>query len=999
MNKHSKGGRLFAAFMALSVLTGSVNLPVMKKNVNTITASAAEMETGSRILVDLTKNDGRGAAQAPYANNWIVDGDTSASTTISGLSITLSASGGSLRIEDNKKLHFYNDKYSRLMCDGATVDADGGGTLKLTISGLSDGTHSIKTYHGATGNETTSTQSVTVNGTKSTGIKCPNQVLADDDAGISYTTFTGTSVTVEIKPEGSGNAWLNAFEIDGGDPINGINHTYPLDQEMHLQTDVGLSWEKGSNAASHNVYIGTSYDSVFNATTNSSEFKGNQMGTSYKLDNSYTSLAPYYWRVDTVDSNGNVIKGSVYSFYTARLAFPTAEGYGRFARGGRGGNVLHVTNLNDSGEGSLRWALEENSGPRIIVFDVGGVIALKDTLWIRQDYGDVYVAGQTAPGDGITLINHDFGGLGASDIIIRDIRVRVGDSNGQSTGGMGLGSCNHSIVDHCSISWATDEGFSSRSARNITFQWNIIGESLNNSVHYGVGGDPTDHTGTERHAFAASIGGDIGSFHHNLLVHCTDRNWSLAGGLEQSAQEYAGYLDITNNVVYDWQNRTTDGGINSVNFVSNYYKMGVNSRDMALIQLSDEICPGIMKAYVAGNKMTDIKGNTKLDPSQDAWSAGRAEVTSSAQTQQQAIRTSPMWEDYIEMQSADDAYKSVLASAGAGATSSTGRDYIDSRYVDETTKGSYTFTGSRDGLNGIIDSQNDVGGYPNSSTFEHSTDGMCNEVNDTDRDGMPNTWETEHGLNPNDASDGAQISLSTEGYTNVEMFLNELAGDDVLITQLKRDPLAGELISSLEIKDVTNYNSWSIQQNLTAGSPFFGDREVTYKTIPSYLEGAEYVVTAADSKLFEDDLAELTAAKDIDVYVALDQRVETAGSWLNGWEIMDETVINSKDVTFTLYKKTLSAGETITLGTNNQSSGCVNYTVIVTEHQESPQKVRGDVNADGQFSVADIVVMQKWLLCVPDTHLADLKAGDLCEDNKLDVFDLCLMRRELLLNK
>lgn len=1118
MQKHSRGSKLVAAAMALAMLTGGVNLPLMKDNISTVTASAAAMETGDRILVDLTKNDGRGAAQAAYAHNWIVEGDTSASTTIDGLSITLSASGGSIRTEDNKKLHLYNDKYSRLMCDGVTVDADGGGTLKLTITGLSDGQHSIKTYHAATGNETTSTQSVTVNGTTSTGIKCPNQVYADDDAGISYTTFTGTSVTVEIKPEGSGNAWLNAFEIDGGDPIKGVNHTYPIDQELHLQTDVGLSWSKGSNAASHNVYIGTSYDGVFNATTDSAEFKGNQTGTSYKLDASYTSLNPYYWRVDTVDGSGNVIKGSVYSFYTARLAFPTAEGYGRFARGGRGGTVLHVTNLNDSGEGSLRWALEENTGPRIIVFDVGGVIELQDTLWIRDGYGDVYVAGQTAPGDGITLINHDFGGLGASDVIIRDVRVRVGDSNGSSTGGMGMGSCNHVIVDHCSISWATDEGFSSRLAKNITFQWNIIGESLHDSVHY----KDSNRNETECHAFAASIGGNIGSFHHNLLINCTGRNWSLAGGLAQSAQEYEGFLDISNNVVYNWRDRTTDGGINSLNFVNNYYKAGAESNtNLHFVDISDSICPGIQKLYISGNKMVSSSGSTIVDSSEDAWANGRAKITSTAQTQAQGVRTSPMWEDYIELQSADDAYKSVVANVGAGGISDTGWDYIDSRYIKEVTNGTYTYKGSKQSLKGIIDSQNDVGGYPNSSNFAHSNDGATNAANDTDRDGMPDAWETEHKLDPSNPNDGCLDTLSADGYTNLEMYLNELAGDPVefnsrcistyeqieaesfdaqsgiqtedcseggqnigyvengdyikfgrvdfedgansvsvrvssqsggtielyadsldgtpigtytvegtgnwtdwvdvsfnikktagkralymkftggegylvnvnhFVFSKEKLPMNGKLITGLYLNDEENAADWSIQYGVTSGSTFFGDRDVTYKTIPTYLEGAEYLVTAADSKAYANDLGVFTAGANISVYIALDKRVDPAPAWLSTWENTGESLINSKDVEFALYKREVKAGETVTLGTNGQSASCVNYVVLATASDGGT--LIGDVNVDGKFSTLDVVMLQKWLLGSSD--LTDWTAGDLCEDGVINGFDLAFMKRMLL---
>lgn len=1089
MQHHNKT-RLLAFLAALSLVTGGVHLPEFNQSVSAAqtAAASAAVETGNRLLVDLTKNDGRTAAHSANAENWIVDGDTSASTTIHGLSFTLSASGGSLRIEDNKKLHYYNDQYSRLMCDGVTVDADGGGTLTLTISGLSEGSHSIKTYHGATGNETTSTLSVTVNGTKTGGVKCPNQVLISDDAGLTYTTFTGTSVTVEIKPEGGGNAWLNAFEIDGGDPIQGINHAYPQDQELHFKTSDGLSWQKGANAASHNVYVGTDFNSVYNATTASAEFMGNQTGTTYALNDSYSSLNPYFWRVDTIDSSGNVIKGSVYSFYPARLAFPTAEGYGRYARGGRGGTVLHVTNLNDSGEGSLRWALEENSGPRTIVFDVGGVIALQDTLWLRAGNGDVYIAGQTAPGDGITLINHDFGGLGASDAIIRDVRVRVGDSNGESTGGMGLGSCNYSIVDHCSISWATDEGFSSRLAKNITFQWNIIGESLHDSVHYNA-----DRTGTSPHAFAASIGGNIGSFHHNLLLNCTGRNWSIAGGLSQDAQEYEGFLDISNNVVYNWRDRTTDGGINSLNFVNNYYKAGAESNtSLHFVNISDEICPGIQKLYISGNKMVSSSGSTIVDSSEDAWANGRAKITSSAQTQAQGVRTSPMWEDYIELESADDAYASVTARAGAGATSSNGWDYIDSRYIKEVTTGTYTYKGSKQSLKGIIDSQNDVGGYPNSSNFAHSTEGVTNAANDTDRDGMPNVWEEAHGLNPDDPADGAIVSLSGDDYTNLEMYLNELMGDNVeyngrtisAYEQIEAEsydaqsgvqiedcseggqhigyiengdyikfnrvdfengansfyarvssqtggtielyldspdgtpvasytvegtgdwndwidisfnipkisgkhalyvsftggegylvnvnhfvfskdviPLNGTLITNLYLNDSENSADWSIAYDAASGVQFFGDRDVTYVSLPSYLEGAEYLVTAADSKAYALDLGTFTAGADISVYVALDQRVSALPQWLADWEETEDIIVNSKEVTFTLYKKDVSMGETVTLGTNGQSSGCVNYTVLVVENGEPvvSDVTYGDVNCDGDIKIDDVILLNRFI--------------------------------------
>ena len=635
MNKRNAVCRTLAMLTALTVVTGGISLP--GKAEQTQTASAAD--TGSRIVVDLNANDGRKASYARWANNWSVPGGSSASTTIDGLTFKLSnggSAGGDIRSVNCKILQLQSGIYPYLTMDGVTInDTTSGGVVKLEISGLSAGTHSLKTWHSCVDNATVGTMKITVNGqTTATGVKCPTRVTDEDAAGIAYSTFTvsaGQTVTVLVSPEGSGNAWLNGFEIDGGDPINGISNVTPADQDSHHDASKGLSWTAGKNAKSHDVYIGTSYNSVFNATTSSAEYKGNQSGTTYALDDTYSSIPTYYWRVDTIDSSGNVIKGSVYSFNLNRLAFPTAEGYGRYARGGRGGQVIHVTNLNDSGEGSLRWALCDTQWqtddwkgvPRIIVFDVGGVIALKDTLCIPDNAGNVYVAGQTAPGDGITLINYDFGAMGSSDVVIRDIRTRVGDMNGSSHGGMGLGSCNQSIVDHCSISWATDEGFSSRSAQNITFQWNIIGESLHDSVHY----LDSDRTQTECHAFAASIGGYTGSYHHNLLINCTGRNWSLAGAMEQDAKTYGGQVDIRNNVVYNWMDRTTDGGVRRLNFVNNYYKAGpVSNTNMHIVSIDgNELGTNDMQMmYVDGNVMLDASGNYLLKASDNAWDKGKA---------------------------------------------------------------------------------------------------------------------------------------------------------------------------------------------------------------------------------------------------------------------------------------------------------------------------------------------------------------------------------------
>ena len=959
--------------------------------------SADAAESSHRIRVDINKNDGRKASYSKNAENWLFKEGTSDQFAVGNITFKLSnggSVGGNVIGANNKKLQLQSGIYPRLTMDGAKIkDGDNGGVLKLEISGLSDGEHSLQMWHCNTDGYTNSKLSIYVNGKKVlTGVNCPTNVTNENDAGISYVTWTGSSVTILISPEGGGKmdvAWLNGFELDGSDPFNGVSKMTPADKEAHLDRSQGLSWTAGKNALSHDVYIGTSYDAVFNANHNSAEFKGNQTATKYTIDDSYSSIPTYYWRVDEVSANGTV-KGAVYSFMLSRLAFPTAEGYGRFARGGRGGYVYHVTNLNDSGEGSLRYGLETLKGARTVVFDVGGVISLKSVLCIPDDGGDVYVAGQTAPGDGITLINYTFGAMGSSDVIIRDIRTRVGDVSGKSMGGMGISSCDHTIIDHCSISWATDEGLSTRSASNITFQRNIIGESLHDSVHYDAG---DRGSGTETHAFAASIGGYVGSFHHNLLINNTGRNWSLAGAMEQDGVTYGGALDIRNNVVYNWRDRTTDGGARFVQFVNNYYKAGAESNtSLHLVSVDgNELNTGDMqKLYASGNMKVAQNGQTLIDANEDEWKSGKAKSGGKNSTNDTVRSNSPWFEPYVNTQSAEDAYRSVIASVGANYPK---WDYIDSRYISEVTNGKYTYTGSKQKLKGIIDSQNDAGGYPNSSNFKGGT-----APTDTDGDGMPDAWESAHGLNPNDAKDGATVSLSGDDYTNLEMYLNELAGDPVEYngTPVTYDAITGRLVS-VDVLDTAYYSSWGIDNTLAVGDPLFGDRtaeKCAVSELPDKLSGAELVLTPCDAKASSNEQAVLTAQKDITLIVGLDSRVENVPAWMADFTKTNSVIKTTNDVTFELYAKPVKAGEVVKLGSNGQSASCMNYIVIASEKDIS--SVRGDINADGRLDVADLVLLNKWLLAAHDTQLPDWKAGDLCDDGRLDAFDLVLLRQELL---
>ena len=639
---------------------------------------------------------------------------------------------------------------------GATLASDGlvarGGQVEMVVSGLPAGRTGIATYHNAFDSQPLGSFSISVDGDVRAGdANLSHRVGNDDDAATAFVKVdakAGKDIVLTFTPtNGSDTIVINGFVIGGANPVDQACKPFPADLDEHAVENPTLAWTPAKSAVSHDVYLGTSRQAVERATRESPEFKSTQNAATFATSGLNTSDT-YYWRVDQTNGAGTTTPGNVWSFRVRHLAFPGAEGYGRFARGGRGGKVYEVTTLADAGPGSLREAVDAE-GPRTVVFRVGGTINLKSKLVIRNPY--ITIAGQTAPGDGIATRGYTFGCLGAHDVIIRYVRIRIGDESGQTMDGSGMGGgTDHAIMDHCSIAWSIDEGFSSRGGKNITLQRSLIAEPLNMSIH-------SHYVGSDKgHGFAGSISGDIGSFHHNLLANCAGRNWSLAGGLTGGGK-FAGHLDIRNNVVYNWHHRTNDGGVRNLNLVGNYYIPGPASKVFHLLKaiMEMKLPDDVQQYYVAANVM---EGRPQYDA--DNWKNGG--VIGEYDRYPEMVLAKPFCPSFITEHSAKEAYESVMADVGANYPR---YDAIDARTVKDVLRRGFTYKGSRTGLPGIPDSVKDVGGYVELKGGEVPAD--------RDHDGMPDAWEQRNHLNPDDASDGNQDAVG-DGYTNLERYLNSI---------------------------------------------------------------------------------------------------------------------------------------------------------------------------------------------------------------------------------
>ena len=414
------------------------------------------------------------------------------------------------------------------------------------------------------------------------------------------------------------------------------------------------------------------------------------------------------------------------------LAFPGAEGFGKHTTGGRGGAVVVVTNLHDEGPGSLREAIRKK-GPRTVVFAVSGYIDLESPLDINNS--DITIAGQSAPGDGITLRYHPMH-IKADNVIVRYMRFRLGDAKNVQADAVGANKGKSGIiVDHCSMSWATDESASFYRNKNFTLQWCIISESLNQSVH--AKGD---------HGYGGIWGGEGASFHHNLIASHMSRMPRFSGS-KTTANSVDELVDFRNNVIYNWGGNNVYGGERGrYNMVNNYYKPGPATPESRMGRLLEPYAP-YGQFYMAGNVM---EGNPEV--TQYNALGVRMEHPDSALVAE-AFEVDPVGEH-----TAKEAYESVLLHAGASYI----RDQVDERIVQEVRRNNPASGKNR---NGIIDSQQDVGGWPALQSASAPAD--------ADQDGMPDTWEREHKLNPGKPADAAAYTLDRQ-YTNIEVYLNSL---------------------------------------------------------------------------------------------------------------------------------------------------------------------------------------------------------------------------------
>lgn len=540
---------------------------------------------------------------------------------------------------------------------------------------------------------------------------------------------------------------FSAGSVQGPDVIGGLvgdnNHFGPI-HDCYWDVQASGLTQAGNNVAEGAIGLLTSQ---MNGQRPFFNMQGLDFEDIWLLTDLYPAL---HWEdvealpIPDDDENGNGDPEPLHP------AFPGAEGFGKFAQGGRGGDVYYVTNLNDSGPGSLREGIQTASGPRTILFAVSGTIALESRLAINRSF--ITIAGQSAPGDGITLKNYELR-VNADHVIIRFIRSRLGDqADGSTMDAIRVHRGSNIILDHCSASWSVDETLSSSDGQVdlLTVQWCMVTESMDDSIHpegpHGMGG---------------VLRADRQSYHHNLFAHHHSRTPKI--GWRSYMQ-----VDFRNNVIYNWGgNNNYDGSSAHANWTKNFYRPGPATRPNVENQIfrvdnkeEGRISFGIEETaqfYIEENHM---EGNRII--SENNWLGVRYGGEPGYNEGNVRVHEPFDYPAISYEKTALEAYEAVLRHAGASLV----RDAVDIRVIEETASGTATYgTNNRYGVgpHGIIDSQNDVGGWPELRSLEPPAD--------TDGDGMPDWWEIEHGLDPEDPADG-NLDRNEDGYTNLEEYLD-----------------------------------------------------------------------------------------------------------------------------------------------------------------------------------------------------------------------------------
>ena len=633
------------------------------------------------------------------------------------------------------------------------------------------------------------------------------------------------------------------------------------------------------------------------------------------------------------------------------LAFPGAVGGGRYSTGGRGGEVVHVTNLNDSGAGSFRDAVSKSN--RIVVFDSSGTIELQSNILVSSN---VTIAGQTAPGgSGITLKNYKLG-MSGDNIICRYISSRPGPYKATSSGNDAWGGAkgSNSIIDHCSMGWTTDE------------QWGLYSNNEYYTVQYSVIG-PADSWGGHSkgiHGFGLMMGKGYSTFDHNLIVHNVSRNFrGKVVGTETA--------DFTNNVIYNWAYQTAYGTIGHLNYTNNTLKMGNGTTGgKHYVSVDSSTSPENFKIFLEGNRMLNQDGSIYDTVTSDNWNGitvkdglGITKDSVKSNTAFETIVNGVNVSTALTAESAEDSFEHVVSFAGNGISPDL-RTAVDKQaaYETKTGTGNLSGTAAYDEADSAQKANLDKYKIQCGVTYEYPSAVLTKTITDTDNDGMPDEWELARGLNPNDASD-TNGDYCGQGYTNIEYYINDLTVDSFPegVVTLSPETTQVEPVSAFETIEAENFDE---QSGIKTEECSEGGQNV------GYIENGDYIMFRNVD--FEDGAKSFTARVAggqegcaIEVYVdSLDGTpvakcsIPSTGSWQTWTDVSCNTAaVTGKH---TIYLK-FTGGEGYLFNINNfvfgreaiPLNGNLIKNLVVNDSENSADWSIGEGMANGSLIYGD----------------------------------------------